>query len=275
MNASQSILPRRHVIVFIYMDMPLTLSHAAAAVPLRRFRLPATALIMGCMAPDFEFFLRVNHNRVIAHTIPGLFIFCLPIGLAGLYLFHKFLKFPLLSLLPGSHQIRLHRAATRFTFWPARRFGLILLSLLIGAASHLLWDAFTHHNGWFVAMIPALRYPLIKIAGQWLMVYDLLQHGSTIFGLAVLGLAYKRWYLRAPLIRTHVPYALSRAARISIGMGLGVFSCAGGIVYGIVAAPAGHFRPYLPLTFVAVVSAFLAAWAVFSAVWHIAGPSET
>jgi hypothetical protein len=54
------------------------------------------------VVPDFEFFLRISSARVIAHTVPGIFLFCLPLGLLMYFFFHSTIKKPLLSL---SHRL--------------------------------------------------------------------------------------------------------------------------------------------------------------------------
>ncbi|MCP2266986.1 DUF4184 family protein [Promicromonospora thailandica] len=67
-----------------------------------------------------------------------------------------------------------------------RRAGWVLLSLLIGIATHLVWDSFTHSDGYVVLHVPALSEPL---AGglTWARA---LQHASTVGGLALVA-----WYL--------------------------------------------------------------------------------
>ena len=52
--------PVRTVIILI---MPFTLSHAAAALPFRRTRLIKSALVIGCFAPDFEYFIPLCTSR--------------------------------------------------------------------------------------------------------------------------------------------------------------------------------------------------------------------
>src|SRR5437762_1241430 len=141
--------------------MPFTLSHPAAAVPLARLGLPLSALVVGSMAPDFPYFLNVAKHSHYGHTLPGIFCFCVPAGLVALWLFHRVLKLPLLSLLPTAHQARLCAAATAFRFGPARNFALILLGLLIGTLTHVAWDSVTHEHGWTVRHLPILTGPVV------------------------------------------------------------------------------------------------------------------
>ncbi|MBD3317547.1 MAG: DUF4184 family protein [Chitinivibrionales bacterium] len=252
--------------------MPLTISHAAAAVPLRRFRLPTSALIFGTMVPDFEFFLRMNHERVIGHTPIGLLLFCIPVGLLGLVIFHNLLKHPLLSLLPHKHQAKLLPVAQQFSFFPPRRFGAIVLALLIGAVSHILWDSFTHEGSWFVERLALLRVPLLTIGERSLKVCDFLQHGSSAIGFAILVLAYRKWYLQTPKAPEPARPLFSRSTRLAVFGGMSGFACIGGLAYGFAALP-GHTdldvaQTFIATTVVCSVSAFLAAWIAYSVIWH-------
>jgi hypothetical protein len=52
--------------------VPLTLSHAAAVLPLRRLGFPVTALVVGCMAPDLPLFLRWPRGYELARSLLGI-----------------------------------------------------------------------------------------------------------------------------------------------------------------------------------------------------------
>ena len=58
------------------------------------------ALAVGAMAPDFEYMVRLSATRTIGHTIPGLFILCLPTALLVLLLWHRLVG-PVLAQLVG------------------------------------------------------------------------------------------------------------------------------------------------------------------------------
>jgi len=218
--------------------MPFTFSHAAAVVPLHRRGLVLSALVVGSMAPDFEYFLRLERTTTISHTVPGLFLFCVPAGLVVLSLFHFLLKRPLLALLPASHQQRLLPVTHEFSLLPARRFLLILLSLALGTFTHLAWDSFTHYYGWMVQQWPWLQMTILQIPLGRLQVYKALQHGSTLVGLGLLAYWYARWYHRAPaapLPSSPLP-AVARLGIVAlIALGAGLVAA----VYGLRFAPAG------------------------------------
>jgi len=61
--------------------MPFTLCHPALVVPLHRCVRRWTslsALVIGSMAPDFVYFLPAGVDGVFSHSVPGLFLYCVP-----------------------------------------------------------------------------------------------------------------------------------------------------------------------------------------------------
>ncbi len=177
----------------IIRDVPFTLSHTAAALPFRR-GLIFSGVVVGTLAPDFEYFLRFSPQDRFGHTLLGAFIFTLPLGLLVLWIFHNVIKMPVFALLPQVLQSRLRHTLYRFRFGPPRRLLLVVVSVLIGIASHLLWDAFTHPTTWLYHHWVFLRQPIYLPVLGWTGYYKLLQHVSTLAGLAVLGLWFAHWY---------------------------------------------------------------------------------
>jgi hypothetical protein len=166
--------------------VPFTLAHAAAALPFRRLRLVPSALVVGTLAPDFEYFLRLSPAGRFGHTLPGALLFSLPMALVVLWLFHTFVKLPTVKLLPESIQRRLVPHLHQFRFLGVGRSLWIVASVLVGIATHLIWDSFTHSTTWLYHHWSALRQPhRLPIAGQ-IPLYKILQHGSTSVGLAIL-----------------------------------------------------------------------------------------
>jgi hypothetical protein len=174
--------------------LPLTISHPAAVIPLKKFGLPLSALTIGSMMPDFEFFLRFSSDRVIGHTIPGIFLFCLPVGFIILFLFQKVMKKPLLSLLPHSHRSRISTAETVFRFFPLKRTIKIISALLLGILSHLLFDSLTHENSFFTTHIPLLSFSIVNTQFGSVRVYFLLQQILSLTGFLIIVFWYGRWY---------------------------------------------------------------------------------
>ena len=173
--------------------MPATFAHPIAVLPLSRRPLVFSALVVGSLAPDFEYLLRLAPRSTVGHTVLGLFTFCLPLGLAVVWFWHAFLKVPLLELLPDRHYRALLPLSHPFSLTPALRFGVVALSVLLGAATHVGWDAFTHSNGWAVLEFPLLSTPVLHTPFGTLRMFKLLQHGSTLLGSLGLIAFYFRW----------------------------------------------------------------------------------
>ena len=171
--------------------MPYPFAHPAAVLPLvrpmGRFAVPS-ALAIGSMAPDLWYFVPLV-ERPDSHSLAALFWFCLPAGLLVYALFHLLFKQPLIALLsPRLGSFTPQRL-------PAVPWHAVIASLLVGALTHLGWDALTHSHD-----DPFQRH-------NWL------QHASTALGAAVL--AWWAWHkLRcAPA----APSTLSPLARVCIG----------------------------------------------------------
>ncbi|RYG47150.1 DUF4184 family protein [bacterium] len=193
--------------------MPFTLAHPAAAVPLHRLGLPLSALAIGSMSPDFVYFIPWPGERDFGHSLSGFFLFSLPAGLLGFILFQGLLKFPMLSLLPEAHLRRLIPLARAFRVRSAKEIAFVLVALFLGAATHIVWDSFTHAYGWPVRAWPMLGYPLAKTGFGTLYLYKGLQYASGILGMAALGLAYRRWYRTASPDSERLPFELATEAK--------------------------------------------------------------
>lgn len=200
--------------------MPFSLSHPIAVVPLAKTSLPFSALVIGAMSPDFEYLLRLKQNSHESHTIWGVIRFCLPASLAMLVLWHCLLKHPLTELLPEQHRAALHPYLRRFTFGPSKQFALTCVACLLGAATHVLWDSFTHPWGWPVQQYPLFQLRVMHIAGQEIVLYKLLQYGSSFVGLAALFLCYRQWLKRQPLDTPAPSSALTGHQRMRLWIAL-------------------------------------------------------
>ncbi len=176
--------------------MPFTLAHAAAALPFRRLRLVPSALVVGAMAPDFEYFLRLAPAGGFGHTFAGAFLLSLPLALFVLWLFHVVVKAPLVQLFPDAIRLRLSAHKNPFRFGGPGRFLLIVVSALTGIATHIVWDSFTHFHTWPTRHWPLLRAAIhVPLLGTFPLC-KILQHASTVAGLLVLSAWVMRWYAR-------------------------------------------------------------------------------
>lgn len=172
--------------------MPFTFSHPAIILPLvylprRWFSL--TGLVIGSITPDFEYFLRMRINSNYSHTWDGLFWFDLHLGLLLAFIFHNLVRESLFNNLPSFLKSRLV-AFGQFDWnsYFRKNWFIVIVSLLIGSASHLFWDSFTHGSGYFAELIPALKNN-VNFAGEQVRTYRILQHSSSLLGALVIVFA--------------------------------------------------------------------------------------
>jgi hypothetical protein len=176
--------------------MPFTLAHAAAALPIwiasgRRLRPEAIAI--GCLTPDYEYFVTLYPRSWLGHTPLGLLVICLPAGWLTLGLFDRYGRAGIERLLPPGW---------RLPSRSPRELDTVLgrcVALLLGAASHVLWDSFTHGGAAGVRFVPVLG-SAIRVAGLDVPWFKLLQHGSTIGGSLALGAIALRWAVAQPRV---------------------------------------------------------------------------
>ena len=178
--------------------MPFTFSHPAIVLPLtylpKRFY-SLTGLIIGSLTPDFEYFIRMKVQSDYSHTLAGLLWFDLPLSFLLAIIYHNLMRDCLINNLPNVLKSRLSVYKT-FDWNNAlkNRFFIILISLLIGSASHLLWDSFTHRTGFIVQTFPSLISE-INIGTIHIPIFKILQHLSSIIG----GLAIIIAFWKLPL----------------------------------------------------------------------------
>jgi uncharacterized protein DUF4184 len=255
--------------------MPFTIAHPAAVIPIHRYLSRWTvpsALVIGSIAPDLAYLLPARIPRAESHSFAGLFWFCLPVGCAVYLLFHLVMKHPMLRLVPVEIARRLGRVVEPPHGRDARPWLTIGISVLLGAATHLAWDAFTHGGTPAVRAVGFLRSPLFSIGSYPVATYTVLQHGSTLFGLAVLGWWIRRWLHAAPV--GPAPSApLSRRERLIGTAILVTVPVACGIVVGIsrLSSPVtdAHVQRAVGRGVVSAFASFGLALFAFSTWWQL------
>ncbi|MBI3650006.1 MAG: DUF4184 family protein [Acidobacteria bacterium] len=203
--------------------MPFTLSHAAAVLPVAKKienYLPLSALLMGSFSPDFRYFFPDIQTRTFSHSIEGLFLFCLPLGLLALLVFHYLVKESVVQLLPERVLQRLEARTLQFAFLPPRRLGWICLAILVGAFTHIVWDSFTHEHGWSVERWAILRQTVLRFSTHEVRLYKILQHLSSLIGLGVVGYWSMQWVQNQPPRKAAVKGFLSGAEKRRIILSL-------------------------------------------------------
>jgi len=187
--------------------MPVTPAHSAAAWPLRKIApaLPLSALVIGAMSPDYEYFLRLAPISRLGHRPAGLIFFCIPVSMLAWVVFRRLVRPVILDLLPPGLARMLGPASASWL--------LALAAVTLGALSHVAWDGFTHQNDWAVRLLPVLRtQPLPALLPlPW---YKLLQHASSAVGLLLLAWWVVAWVRSAPpAARVWAPGQLRRVLR--------------------------------------------------------------
>lgn len=211
--------------------MPFTPSHAIVALPFARATPGlAAAVAAGAMTPDLPLFVRgIPLTYAITHSwawIP------LTACVAGVLLLVWWLV-----IRPGVRELSPIRLAERLPGeWdapyrlerPGRRIPVLLLGLIVGVATHILWDSFTHEGRSGVVAL--------DLDAMWgsLPAYKWLQYGSSLAGLAVLAIAGVIWLRRRseqPAERV-LPNAVRIAWWLSLPAVLVIASVVGYLVMG-------------------------------------------
>ncbi|MDF2988005.1 MAG: hypothetical protein K0R50_3515 [Eubacterium sp.] len=189
--------------------MPFTFAHPAAVLPIKKAGpvwLDTTALVLGSMAPDFEYFIRFKAQGVIGHTLPGFILLNLPLVLLLAFLWHYIIKTTFIpSLAKPLQRIFISLGNSKFNISSFSGFLAFVLSALTGMATHVLWDSFTHIDGYFVGKIPFLSY-CISIYSLEIPVYKVLQHGSTLAGLFIIILYLYIYNRKSNFFIPEMPY---------------------------------------------------------------------
>ncbi|MEU8570082.1 DUF4184 family protein [Streptomyces pathocidini] len=228
--------------------MPFTLSHAAAVLPgirgdgTGRGPLVASALVAGSFAPDLTYFAdsvvpgamefgAFTHAPLGVLTVDPL-VAALSVGAWLL------LREPLLALVPRAWRGRAY-GLVRGRPWHGRAvpplLGWFWLSAVLGAVTHVVWDAFTHHGRWGTRLLPGLNE---TVAGLPLSSYA--QYGSSALALpalAVFAAAGLRRLPRNAAVPAAVPVLSRRVRASAVGL-LGLCALAGAVHRCVRAYPA-------------------------------------
>ncbi len=163
--------------------MPFTFAHPAAVLPFTKskkyFYLPA--MILGSMAPDFEYLLRGRPYGIYGHTLWGMIAFDLPIVII-VFLIWKYIIWSAIE----SYMPQFLKEGNTYKWCSKIRFvATFCYSAIIGIATHVIWDSFTHKEGEIVKRIAMLN-KVVAIGNYEIPVYKVLQHGSTLIGFGIM-----------------------------------------------------------------------------------------
>jgi hypothetical protein len=155
---------------------------------------PASALVVGSITPDLPYYLPFPPG-LVTHTALAVVTTDLALGGVAWVVWHAVLAAPALAVAPAGLRSRLDGVALglRRRLSSAAAVGAAALALVVGAATHVLWDEFTHARRWGEQHIPALREVYGPLHGwAWL------QQASGVLGAAVLLAWFVRWWRRTP-----------------------------------------------------------------------------
>ncbi|MGW5199735.1 DUF4184 family protein [Streptomyces spiralis] len=174
--------------------MPFTLSHAAAVLPAvrgdgsGRGRLVPAVLVAGSFSPDMTYYVAnvlpgAMEFGTVTHSLPGVVTVDVPIAWALVWLW-LLMREPLVALLPRARQGR-PAELTRCGVPRARVAPASVLwwyvSAMLGALTHVVWDAFTHLDRWGMRLFPVLGQRLAGTPLYWYLQYG----GSAVAGVVI------------------------------------------------------------------------------------------
>lgn len=248
--------------------MPFTLAHPAVVLPLLRRPLVPSALVAGSLAPDLPYYVSLqwlggDYNLTLTHERSSVLWLDPLIGAVLLATFQLLLKRPVLALLPPSAAGRAAPAARGFRWRSPAALGLIAVSLVVGAATHLVWDELTRAPGapW------ALR----------------LEVAFSVLGGAALLWWLVRWWRATPPQPVPDGVLLPRRPRTALPALIGAVTVLAGAVAAALELPeirdayqlggavdrVGVAEAELRTLLVEAGTAFIAALLVYAVGWHV------
>lgn len=127
--------------------MPFTFSHPAIILPLKQVKpqwFSLTGLAAGSMAPDFEYFFKLQGTSTISESFAGIFVFNLPVAIGISLIFHLIIRNPLVRHLPRPFDRRFSGFLDfNFLEYLKRNPWVFIFSCFLGVLSHLALDFLT------------------------------------------------------------------------------------------------------------------------------------
>jgi Domain of unknown function (DUF4184) len=170
--------------------MPFTSAHVVAVLPFKKYSthiFSFTALIIGSIVPDFEYFVRMTLYGHYGHTLLGIIIFDIPLGLLIYIIYNSTVRQAVISYLPNYLFSRVESPIIfDWKFYFRHNFLKILFSLFIGILTHFFWDGFTHDEEYYFARFFTFLLLKITIFNITLPLHFILQLLSTFIGMFIL-----------------------------------------------------------------------------------------
>lgn len=150
-------------------------------------------MVVGSLSPDFEFFLRLAPGTDFGHSWLGSLVLDLPLSLIVLWLYQSYLRQGLYAVAPCLFPFREESLKEKPLFRGLKQLMLIVVSILLGTLTHILWDSFTHDNMWPYAHIAWLRIGVRLPLHRYMQIDDVLQYLSSAVGMVILFVLWARW----------------------------------------------------------------------------------
>lgn len=170
--------------------MPFTVSHAVLAVPLAKLcrdRIPTAAIAIGCMTPDLAR-LFTRHEVVISHQWSGLIVPNLILGIFFCFLWYALYRPTLYAWLNIDDTLNIKSINLFCSF-----ILVCLMGILIGSATHIVWDGFTHLDYRTIAFHQALAQN-IPLFGYSFALHEILQIVCSILAMPIIFWMMARYY---------------------------------------------------------------------------------
>jgi hypothetical protein len=175
--------------------VPWTFAHPALILPLKKVfpkQLYFLGLVVGSIVPDLGYYVGLWSLSSFAHTLKGVLCICLPVGLFVVYILN--LIGPHVAiLLPDPHRTAFLSFIKIQDQPSVKSFIILVIAIVLGSLSHLLWDSFTHASGAMVISSELLKSEIIEIGTLPIYGYTLMQHLSSLVGVAILFSFYYSW----------------------------------------------------------------------------------
>ncbi|MBM6403803.1 DUF4184 family protein [Phycicoccus sp. CSK15P-2] len=168
--------------------MPFTPAHVAAVLPVIRVRsrwVVPVAWVVGSMVPDLAWFLVGSRAYGLGHSALGLVTLDLALGVVLVAGWRFVALGPVRDLAPTALAERLPRpSGVTVREWPG-----VVVGVVAGAATHVVWDSFTHRGRWGARHLDLLAATYGPLPG-----YKYAQYASGVVGVLLVVVAMRRWW---------------------------------------------------------------------------------
>lgn len=214
--------------------MPFTLSHTVLAPPLAKLtghRLPIAALAIGTMTPDLYRIL-VKTEIYLNHQWKGIIYPDLVVGLLFCFLWYCLYRPFLFQLLGLKKDLNIHSLRSFCTFIIS-----MLIAIIIGTATHIIWDGLTHLDFRTFAFSDFLAQPVTLFSHSYPM-HRVLQIGTSALALPFIGWMAIHYYSQYKQVNT-VNFKLIKFAMALFSVSFIVGCCS----YLYIAKQTGFYPP--------------------------------